>query len=73
MRGAVIEKEANAFAMELLMPEAFLREDIGQDGIDVCDEVAVAKLAKKYQVPVNVMAGRLVDLHFNAKELGDER
>lgn len=68
MRNSVIEKEANAFAMELLMPEAFLREDIGQDGIDICDDVAVAKLAQKYRVPVNVMVGRLVDLHLNAKE-----
>lgn len=52
--------EANAFAMELLMPTKFLLRDAA--GVDLCDDNAVAKLAKKYGVPAAVMAARLAFL-----------
>ena len=55
-----MDAEANAFAMDLLMPEAWLRDDAR--GLDICDEAAVARLAKKYRVPVTAMAIRLGEL-----------
>lgn len=64
----VMEVEANAFAMELLMPEKFLRDDIGPEGVDLFDDVAVEKLAKKYRVPKSAMAARLAQLHLSPME-----
>lgn len=49
--------EANAFAIELLMPWDWIARDAA--GIDVEDEKAVARLAKKYRVSNNVMALRI--------------
>ncbi|NNW55469.1 MULTISPECIES: ImmA/IrrE family metallo-endopeptidase [unclassified Roseobacter] len=65
---SLMEKEANLFAMELMMPEKFLREDIGPDGVDVFDDAAINKLARKYKVPASVMAARLVQLHLEVTE-----
>jgi Zn-dependent peptidase ImmA (M78 family) len=52
-----MDAEANAFAMELLMPEKWIRRDAA--GIDICDDAAIAKLAKRYQVPASAMAIRI--------------
>jgi len=52
-----MEAEANAFAMELLMPFDWLSTDCR--GLDVSDERAVAKLAAKYRVAPTVMAMRI--------------
>lgn len=49
--------EANAFAMELLMPFDWIVRDA--NGIDLCDDKAVTKLAKKYAVPPFTMAYRI--------------
>lgn len=56
-----IEDEANAFAMELLMPEKFLRADIKKLGVklDFVDGSEVEKLAKLYRVSVSLMTFRL--------------
>ncbi len=55
-----IDAEANAFAMELLMPTEWLRADvIAMGGIDVEDESKMKKLAKRYRVSVPVMTLRL--------------
>lgn len=54
---ARMEAEANAFAMELLMPFDWIVRDAS--GIDLCDERAVEKLAKKYRVAPTVMAVRI--------------
>lgn len=60
---ADMEAEANAFAMELLMPEPFLRADIEKlGGVAVDDEAAVTMLAKRYRVSPTVMALRLGQL-----------
>jgi Zn-dependent peptidase ImmA (M78 family) len=57
------EAEANAFAMELLMPTDFLLRDLKQmGGIDLADDVQVGKLAKKYRVAVSLMAIRIGQL-----------
>jgi len=52
-----MENEANAFAMELLMPFDWIVRDAR--GLDLCDERAVEKLAKKYRVATTVMAVRI--------------
>lgn len=53
------EVEANAFAAELLMPRAQLRQ-LGN--IDVNDDIQLAELAKKFRVSVSAMAVRLESL-----------
>lgn len=57
-----MEAAANAFAFELLMPEEWLRRDIGPGGVDIEDEKRVAALAKKYRVSVSVMTLRIGQL-----------
>lgn len=49
--------EANAFAMELLMPFDWVVRDCA--GLDLADDDGVAKLAKRYRVPASVMAIRI--------------
>ena len=61
---AAMEAEANAFAMELLMPFDWIKRDAV--GIDLTDEVAVAKLAKKYRVPTVTMAARIGEVREQA-------
>ena len=59
----VMEREANYFAMCLLMPEEWLRRDVEAiGGVDIEDDVAMTKLAKKYKVSVTLMAMRLGQL-----------
>lgn len=60
MNTRTMDEEANEFAMELLMPEVWLRRDIkALGGIDIEDEPAVNKLAKRYRVSPNVMVLRI--------------
>lgn len=54
---AAMEAEANAFAMELLMPHDWIVRDAAN--IDLCDDAAIAKLAKRYRVPAATMAIRI--------------
>jgi len=54
----VIEKEASLFAMLLLMPTKFLKEDIDK-GLDLTDDNELKKLASKYQVPLTMAAMRV--------------
>jgi Zn-dependent peptidase ImmA (M78 family) len=59
-------REANAFAMALLMPEDWLRRDIEKlGGIDIEDVQKVGKLAKRYRVSVQVMTLRIGQLMGN--------
>ncbi len=54
------EREANYFAMCLLMPESFLRADLQKmGGIDLCDPDPLLKLAKRYGVSPAMMAIRI--------------
>lgn len=57
------EAEANAFAIELLMPREILLKDIAKmapKGIDLESDPVIAKLAKRYQVSEQLMTVRLV-------------
>ena len=56
----ILDEEANAFAMALLMPEEWIRRDA--KGIDLLDTLAVEKLAKMYQVSVPLMSFRIGQL-----------
>lgn len=56
------EMEANEFAAELLMPESFLKADIGNIGLDV------PTLAKKYQVSERAMWIQLINLKLASRE-----
>lgn len=57
------EREANYFAMCLLMPRDWLLADLKALGsIDVCDDPNIRKLAKKYGVSEQMMTVRIVDL-----------
>jgi len=56
------EIEANAFAAALLMPEAFLKEDLAGLVLDIDDSEQVQKLAKHYQVSAQAMTIRLLNL-----------
>lgn len=57
------EEEANQFAMALLMPEDFVREEVRKmGGLDLCNDKAIKRLADKFQVPMGMMAFRLGQL-----------
>lgn len=64
-REEIFELEANRFAMCLLIPEHFLRQDLEEMGITAIDYVQdenIAKLAKRYQVSKQLMILRFIDL-----------
>lgn len=60
MMTAIVDQEANDFALELLMPADWLLRDA--HGLDLTDDEGVAKLARKYKVPTAAMAYRLGEL-----------
>lgn len=55
------EIEANTFASLLLIPESFLMNDPDASSIDMEDEQAIRKLARKYQVSSQAMTFRLLN------------
>ena len=57
------EREANLFAMELLMPRKFLLKDLRALGsIDMCDDSNIRKLARKYGVGEQLMTLRIATI-----------
>ncbi|MCH7535152.1 MAG: ImmA/IrrE family metallo-endopeptidase [Bacteroidetes bacterium] len=61
------EREANAFAAALLMPENFIRDELtkldqGDDALT--DEQTIKSLAKKFQVSEIAMTYRLINLNY---------
>lgn len=59
-----IEKEANYFAMHLLVPTEMLRDELRKlGGIDVCDDRsgALKKLAKRFGVSETIVAFRIAE------------
>jgi len=55
------EREANIFAMELLMPEHLVRQEIRLP-LDLERDPEIKRLAKLFQVSVQVMTIRLTKL-----------
>lgn len=62
----VLEKEANLFAAELLMPRKFLEEDMANISLDLLDkdDKTIKNLATKYKVSVRAMTFRLSNLGY---------
>ncbi|HHW50679.1 MAG TPA: ImmA/IrrE family metallo-endopeptidase [Pseudoclavibacter sp.] len=56
------EIEANAFAAELLMPEAMLRDLFQRQPVDVFDDAALRRLASQFGVSPQALAIRLTKL-----------
>ena len=61
------EREANAFAAALLMPERFVRNVVTDLGADADDDGAIALLAKRFEVSQQAMTFRLVNLLATAR------
>ena len=55
------EKEANIFAMQLLIPEQWIRRD-APDNLDIESDPRIVALAKKYGVSQQLMVMRLLEL-----------
>ena len=61
-RDRMIDGEATAFAMELLMPANLVRAEIAKINFDIEDDAAVLKLARKFRVDPQVMVLRIGQL-----------
>ena len=61
-RQAAEDWEATQFALELLMPAAWLRREVAVGSLDVESEPRIAALAARYGVSEQVMTLRLVQL-----------
>ena len=58
-----MEDEATQFAMELLMPVDFVRAEVAKmKGRDIGNDEPIRELAKKFQVPMSIMAIRIGQL-----------
>jgi Zn-dependent peptidase ImmA (M78 family) len=55
--GEMMENEANAFALYLLMPDKFISEDF-KNGFDLTDDTRIKEVAKKYQVTITMVFAR---------------
>ena len=56
------EIEANAFAAELLMPERVVREHFERQDMDMVDDVAIRRLASRWEVSAQALTIRLTSL-----------
>lgn len=57
------EEAADYFAVCLLMPDHIVRAEVQRMGLQtLADDRSVTQLAKKFQVPVALMATRLAEL-----------
>jgi Zn-dependent peptidase ImmA (M78 family) len=56
------ERDANAFAAELLMPEQEILDAVRQDGLDITDDAAMKRAAKRFGVSVQALGFRLANL-----------
>lgn len=58
-----LEKEANYFAMCLLMPEKLVRQEVEKrKPISLTDDKFLLDMAKTFDVPISAMAVRLAQL-----------
>lgn len=75
MNDTAIEREANYFAMCLLMPENLVRQEVQKlarskrHSIDICDDQWVKELAKQFRVPITLMAIRIGQVFPELKNL----
>jgi Zn-dependent peptidase ImmA (M78 family) len=61
-----MEREANYFAMCLLMPEKLLRHEVSAiGGLDLCDDEKLKALARKFGVAQGLMAIRIMEVYGN--------
>lgn len=67
MQKKELESEANLFAILLLIPEKFIREDLA-NGIDLTDDKAIKELCKKYDVSLVTMTKRISLLNLKYKQ-----
>ena len=58
----LVEIQANQFAADLLMPRRFLERVVGQSGLDVEDDAAVARVAKRFGVSTQALIYRMINL-----------
>lgn len=58
----IYEREANAFAASILMPEKNLMDEIKNRHIDLSDDNNIQELAKLFNVSVSAMTFRLMNL-----------
>jgi Zn-dependent peptidase ImmA (M78 family) len=56
------EREASAFAAELMMPESVLHSLMSSDPIDVFDDAAVKQMANRFEVSTQALIIRLTEL-----------
>jgi Zn-dependent peptidase ImmA (M78 family) len=60
-----MEREANLFAIALLMPEEFIRGDMrGLPPLNLDYDPRIKKMAKRYGVTEQMMTARLVNLGY---------
>lgn len=57
-----IEKEANYFAANILMPENLIRKEILELNCDLHDDSTISSLANKFEVSSSAMTFRLINL-----------
>jgi Zn-dependent peptidase ImmA (M78 family) len=59
------EREANLFAIALLMPARFIHQDMeGQSPLDLENDQRIKSMAKRYGVTEQMMTARLVNLGY---------
>ena len=64
MRTDQEDREANLFAMALLMPDELVRKEVRRMGpFDISDGTGIKLMAKKFQVSETLMALRLGQLY----------
>lgn len=57
------EKEANAFAAALLMPQNLIQKELKKyNGYDLSDNSMITELAKKFEVSIQAMSYRIINL-----------
>ena len=57
------EQEANAFAAALLMPQLLLQKQVqAYNGFDLSDSSMIIELAKKFEVSIQAMSYRIINL-----------
>jgi len=64
------EAQANEFAACLLMPRELLKQDLVDNPVDVSDDAAVRRLARRYRVSAQALTIRLMSLGL-VGEFGD--